>query len=279
MANLLGAGIRRINKGYAMKRPFAVGFLVVAVSLSTISILAADTANVLGEGVCINEILIDPSGSTASTDTDGNGTVSDADEFVELYNLSASNIDISGWQLWDAVAGMWYQFPGSVDDNTTVLRASAYVVVVAGVQAGGSLPLMTNPESLAYDAGRGTEVLTNGGDNVVVYDPGDNQYIQLNYRGDTDDYPPTDYAGFTATATRSGSIENFGYDVDGKSLTRFPSGDSSVVVHDAIAGIDTTSSPNKLTINHIDGRGITPLLVGVIATTLITGLALLNKRS
>ncbi|WP_299751717.1 hypothetical protein [uncultured Tateyamaria sp.] len=47
-------------------------------------------------GIIINEILVDPSGSTANFDTDGNGTADATDEYVELRNVSDTAIDISG---------------------------------------------------------------------------------------------------------------------------------------------------------------------------------------
>lgn len=210
-------------------------------------VFAAQTANVLAGGICLNEILPDPDGTSAQTDTDGNGIADDGDEFVELFNLSATDIDISGWQLWDAGAGNWFTFPSG-----TILHAGAYAVVVVGVQVGGTLPLMTNPESIIFDAARSTGVLTNGGDNVVLYAPGEDAYVHIFYNGDPPDDPPVDYTGqgFSATASRMGSVEDFGTDSEGKSLARYPSGDTNVIVHDAIPGVTATASPTNVSITH-----------------------------
>jgi hypothetical protein len=278
MADILGTGLRGLIS--SMKKLFMLGWLVLGLTLSTTSIFAADTANVLGGGVCINEILIDPNSASANTDTDGNGTAHDTDEFIELYNLSGSDIDISGWQLWDAGMHLWYQFAGNVDDGTTVLKARAYAVVVVGVQTGGSLPTMTNPDSLAFDAGQTGAVMNNIADNVVLYDPGPDEYIQLKYNGDADDMPPVDYAadGFSVTAKRMGTIEDFGSDTDGKSLTRYPSGDTYVLVHDAIPGIDSTASPNRLTVRNLAAHGISPMKVVAIIFSLVIGFVILKKR-
>ncbi|MDF1515457.1 MAG: hypothetical protein P1S60_16735, partial [Anaerolineae bacterium] len=144
------------------------------------------------------------------------------------------------------------------------LKPGAYAVVVVGVQAGGHLPVMTNLDSLSFDAGLSSGVLTNGGDNITLYDPGDNQYIQVVFNGDTEDIPPIDYPGFPGTAARVGTIENFGSDEAGKSLTRFPSGDTQVFVHDAAPGIDTPASPNSINVSDSTAIGVDPAALVII---------------
>jgi hypothetical protein len=261
-----------------MKKITAVGLVILLATLSTTLIFAADTAGVLGGGVCINEVLIDPNG-TYSFDTDSNGTADTLDEFVELYNLSGSDIDISGWQLWDDGVGNWFTFPGSVDGGTIVLSAGAYAVVVCGVQAGGTLPVMTNPNSLIFDAGRTTGVITNLGDNIVLHDPGADEYIQLLFNADGVDIPEVDYVGdgFSATATRVGSIEDFGSDTDGKSLTRYPAGDTAVYVHDAIPGVTAFASPTVLTLRALHASENYSLWAAVVAFCLVFGSIILGK--
>ncbi len=189
---------------------------------------AASTTSVLDGGIAINEILIDPN-DTNNFDTDGNGTADHTDEFVEIYNLSGATIDISGFALWDAGVGNWFTFPGG-----TTLGAGNYAVVVCGVQTGGSLPAVSGG-NLAFDAGRGTAVINNGSDNVVLYDPGADEYIQLLYNGDSADDPTADYDGFSSTATQVGPVENWGSDSDGISLVREPAGDTNVVHHNTIS--------------------------------------------
>ena len=234
-----------MRKKYSFIVLLALALLLVGIQPA----LAADTTAVLGGGVCINEVLIDPNSTTYNFDTDGNGLANDTDEFVELYNLSALAVDISGWELWDAGNGNWFAFPGTVGSGTTMLQPGAYAVVVVGVQVGGSLPTMTNPASLAFDAGRGSAVINNGGDDVVLYDPGADQYVQLVYNGNAPDDPPTDYVGFSATATRVGSVEDWGSDLDGVSLTRSPSGDTNVVQHNSTYG--SGASPNAVVLANL----------------------------
>ncbi len=178
-------------------------------------------ASMLRGGIVINEVLVDPNGAH-NYDTDGNGTAAATDEFIELYNASNAAIDISGLEFWDAGVGGWYRFPLG-----TILQAGAHAMVMSGVQAGGSLPTSTNPDDLFFDAGRASSLINNGGDNMVIYDPLADEYIQARYDNDPFDNPPVDYAakGFSATATLAGTQEDFGSDIDGFSIQR--SGDGA----------------------------------------------------
>ncbi|MBT0959463.1 Hint domain-containing protein [Alphaproteobacteria bacterium KMM 3653] len=173
-------------------------------------------ADTLLGGIAINEVLVDPNGAL-NFDTDGNGVAEATDEFVELVNTSSSAIDISGLELWDAGAGNYFTFPPG-----TVLQPGGHALVQTGVGAGGSLPA-TGPDDWAFDAGRGTAVFNNTGDNIIVYDPANDEYIAATYNGDTPDDPTAGaagYSGFSATATQSGSGEDMGNDTDGESLQR-----------------------------------------------------------
>ena len=175
-------------------------------------------ADALLGGIVINEVLVDPDSATTGFDTDGNGTPAATDEFVEIVNVSAAAIEISGLQVWDAANGNWFTFPPG-----TVLEPGAHALIVTGVQSGGALPV-SGPDDLGFDAGRGTAVLNNGGDNIVLYDPASDTFIQATYNGDALDDPANDYGGFSTTATRIGSGEDFGTDVDAFSIQRTPDG-------------------------------------------------------
>jgi len=174
-------------------------------------------------GIAINEVLIDPNTSgTNGFDTDGNGAARGGDEFLELENTSNAAIDISGLQLWDAGQDNWFTFPPG-----SVLPAGGRALVVRNVQNGGTLPAVSASD-LVFDADFGTNVFNNGGDNIVVYDPDADTFIQARYNNDALDdptgAPANDYVGFSATATRIGNGENFGLDVDGSSIQRTPTG-------------------------------------------------------
>lgn len=167
-------------------------------------------------GIVINEILVDPNGAI-NFDTDGNGIAEATDEYVELYNDSASAIDISGLELWDAGVGNWFTFPPG-----TILQPGAHAMVMSGVQTGGALPT-GGPNDLFFDAGRGSPLINNGGDNVILYDPTNDEYVQATFNGDAQDNPTLGaggYSGFSATATKIGTGEDFGNDTDGQSLQR-----------------------------------------------------------
>ena len=181
-------------------------------------------ADALRGGIVINEILVDPNGSI-NYDTDGNGTAADNDEFVELYNTSNSAINISGLQLWDGGVGKWFTFP-----TGSILQPGAHAMVMIGVQSGGSLP-SGGPNDLFFNAGRGSALINNTGDNVIVYDPTANTYIAATFNGDALDNPPaggSGYTGFSTTATLVGAGENFGYDTDGQSLQRRYDGTNTI---------------------------------------------------
>ena len=176
-------------------------------------------ADLLLGGIAINEVLVDPNGAN-NFDTDGNGTAAATDEYIELVNTSNVAIDISGLQMWDQGVGNWFTFPPG-----TVLQPGGHAMVISGVQAGGSLPAV-GPDDLVFDAGRGSSLINNGGDNIVVYDPANDEYIQATFNGDPLDDPTATYSGFSTTATRVGLGEDFGNDNDGFSIQRAPDGSS-----------------------------------------------------
>lgn len=175
-------------------------------------------------GIAINEFLADPNGAS-NFDTDGSGAARGGDEFVELINTSGSAIDISGLELWDAGRDNWFTFPPG-----TVLQPGAVALVVRNVQFGGTLPSVTG-DDLAFDADFAGNIFNNSGDNLVVYDPTNDEFIQATFNGDTLDdptaTPPNTYLGFSSTATRIGAGEDFGNDQDGFSIQRTSTGFSN----------------------------------------------------
>lgn len=169
-------------------------------------------------GIVINEVLVDPnSASGENFDTDGNSSANETDEYIELYNTSDEAIDISGLELWDAGVGNWFTFPSG-----TVLAAGGHAVVMTGVQPGGSLPT-GGTDDLFFEAGRGSALINNGGDNITLLDPETGTFIQATFNGDALDDPTLGaggYDGFPEDAVRIGSGEDFGSDTDGQSLQR-----------------------------------------------------------
>ncbi|GHA41594.1 hypothetical protein GCM10008927_02470 [Amylibacter ulvae] len=178
-------------------------------------------ADALRGGIVINEFLVDPTGSTGSTDTDGNGAANGTDEFVEFYNASDAPIDIGGLELWDAGRGNWFTFP-----DGTILEPDARALVIRNAD---SLPATGGPNDLAFDANIGQNVINNGGDNIVLYDPDADEYVVATFNGDALDTPETDYTGFSSTASLVGSGEDFGSDIDGFSIQRSGDGEDIFV--------------------------------------------------
>lgn len=210
-------------------------------------------------GIIINEILADPNGAQ-NFDTDGNGTAAAIDEYVELYNASTVAIDISGLQMWDQGVGHWFTFPPG-----TVLQPGGHAMVMTGVQAGGALPT-GGPDDLFFEAERMAPLINNGGDNVTVYDPGSDTFIQATFNGDSLDDPTAGgggYAGFSSTATRIGSGEDFGNDTDGLSLQRIGDGADNFGIAAPTPGITNICFADGTFLLTPDGpRAIETLQVG-----------------
>jgi len=107
----------------------------------------------------INEIHADPD-STIAGDANGDG-IRDAtqDEFVELVNDSASDLDISGWTLNDGF-GLRHTFPAG-----TIVAAGCSIVVF-----GGGTPTGEFGFGVVQTASTGALGLNNGGDTVTISD-------------------------------------------------------------------------------------------------------------
>lgn len=192
-------------------------------------------------GIVVNEFLADPNG-TLNFDTDGNGTAAATDEYVEIYNSSASAIDISGLQLWDEGVGNWFTFPPG-----TILEPGAHAMVMSGVQTGGALPT-GGPDDLFFDALRGSALINNGGDTVTLYDPTNDEFVQASFNGHTPADPTLGlggYSRFSGTATQVGTGEDFGNDTDGLSLQRDGDGADTFV--------SDTPTPGTTNICFADG--------------------------
>ena len=185
-------------------------------------------ADALLGSIVINEILPDPNSAVGASgprfDTDGSGTTTPVDEFLEIYNSGASPVNIGGLQLWDQTLGNWFTFPAG-----TILQPGAHAMVMVGA-AGGPGPAL-GPGDMAFYAGRGSAVLNNGSDNAILLDPASGQFVQVAYGGVPIVTPgtPGNFAGFPAGATRIGSGETFGTPTPGQSLQRNPDGGNTII--------------------------------------------------
>ncbi|MCB1581526.1 MAG: lamin tail domain-containing protein [Xanthomonadales bacterium] len=141
--------------------------------LSLVFVLMA-THTYAGNFLVINEIQSDP--DTVNGDANGDGTASTTqDEFVEIYNDTGTNFDISGWTLSDAVA-VRHTFPaGSVINN------GCSIVVF-----GGGTPTGTFGNSIVQISSTGGLGLNNGGDSVILND-GNSDVLTEIYGADAGD--------------------------------------------------------------------------------------------
>ena len=104
----------------------------------------------------INEFLADPDG--VSGDANGDGTPDTTeDEFLEIYNTTLSDIDVSGYMINDS-SGLRHTFPSG-----SVIPAGDVIVVF-----GGGTP--TNFSCVTQISSVGFLGLNNGGDTITLLD-------------------------------------------------------------------------------------------------------------
>ena len=143
----------------------------------------------------INEIHADPA-SDITGDANGDGTRDGADdEFVELYNIGAGSLDISGYTIEDGF-GLRHTFPAS-----TILPSNSFITVFGGGTPTG-IPGLTQVSS---EGGLG---LNNGGDDVIVKNGSGVVVVSYTYTGATDQSVARspDYTGtFVAHSTITGN--------------------------------------------------------------------------
>lgn len=189
------------------------------------------TTSQLGGGIVINEVMADPNG-TNNFDTDGNGVADNDDEFIELHNLSAGSIDITGWEIWDGTTSTLRHTFGSVS-----IPAGGYAVVISGISSGGNLSNISG--DVVEEASAGFLSLNNGSEVVILYDPINDQHIAVGYNGGT--AINTNFTAAHATSTLIGSVETT-TDTDGLSMSRDTDGSTSFTNQTPTPGLDNTTN-------------------------------------
>jgi len=104
----------------------------------------------------INEFQADPDASNGDANGDG-GVNTSEDEFVELYNNSGADLDVSGWTVADG-ASVRHTFPAA-----TVIPADCTIVVF-----GGGTPTGTFGGAVVQTATAGLLGFNNSGDDITV---------------------------------------------------------------------------------------------------------------
>ena len=128
--------------------------------------------------------------------------------------------------------------------------------------AEGALPAVSGAR-LAFDTGRGSEAISSTGDNVVLYDPDADECVQILLNGDPA-RDPTTYTGFSTTATREGSVQDWGSDTDGISPARDPVGDTNILLHNSISSDGASPGAPGATGPGIGSRGDPSTLIGAV---------------
>lgn len=192
----------------------------------------------------INEILADPAGDI-SGDANGDGTRDGSDdEFVELYNIGSSSLDISGFTIEDGF-GLRHTFPAS-----TVVPANSFITVF-----GGGTP--TGISGLVQVASEGQLGLNNGGDDVIVKNGSGVVVVAYTYAGATDQSVGRnpDFTGaFVDHSTISGNggaLFSPGQENDDPSLStnEFDSSSFSIYPNPTNTGSVTITSANSDAMN------------------------------
>ena len=111
----------------------------------------------------LNEVLYDPSNSGLEGDANGDGVyVHNEDEFVELINVSNSNLDISGYEFYDN-ANLILGMPNHIVPPATVLTPmKAYVVF------GGGIPTGNFGGAIVHTASASVLNLNNASDSLII---------------------------------------------------------------------------------------------------------------
>lgn len=146
------------------------------------------TINLSPAQIIINEVLADPASDNVLGDANGDGIRnSTEDEFIELLNISDSTVNLSNWEIHDAVSVR------HIFSEGTVIEAGKALVIF-----GGNAPSEIGG-SKSIDASTGNLALNNAGDslsllnqdkvviNTFVYAPplGNDVSITLAIDGDT----------------------------------------------------------------------------------------------
>ena len=123
----------------------------------------------------LNEVLYDPSNSGLEGDANGDGEyVHNEDEFVELVNVSNTNLDISGYEFYDN-ANLASGMPNHIVPAGTILSPMrAYVVFGGGIPTGnfgGAIVHVASASVLNLNNASDTLTIKNEiGETLIVFD-------------------------------------------------------------------------------------------------------------
>lgn len=122
-------------------------------------------SSVLYGQLIINEICYDPWNNALDGDTNGDGQYAQAeDEFLELYNTTGRNLDISGYTIYDAENLLIATPNHTVPAGTVIPPGGVYVLF------GGGTPTGTFGGAVVQTSTFGDLNMNNSGDTVYIFD-------------------------------------------------------------------------------------------------------------
>lgn len=185
--------------------------------LIALMVLGLGTATA-GGNLIVNEYQADPDSTNGDANGDGSSSTTE-DEFVELYNDTGVDLDVSGWTLADGF-GVRHTFPAN-----SIIPANCALVVF-----GGGTPTGEFGNALVQTASTGSMGLNNGGDSIIVND-GISDVINFSYGSEGGNNQAItrdpDISGLTfvehSTATGSGgTLFSPGTQIDGSAFSGCP---------------------------------------------------------
>lgn len=154
------------NETIVLNIQTVVGAFEDGIQEVTITIEDDDVAQV-GK-LLINEVLYDPSNSGLAGDANGDGVYSQAqDEFLEFVNLSASELDVSGYKIYDE-ENLAISSPNHTIPANTIIPAGGALVIF-----GGGTPTGSFGGAIVQTSTSGDFNMNNAGDKVYVHDAND----------------------------------------------------------------------------------------------------------
>lgn len=148
------------------------GGIVTGLSSFTLTIEDDDVEQPLN--LILNEILYDPSNNGLDGDANGDGAYVHAeDEFLELVNMSASAVDISGFAVFDD-ENYAINDPNHVFPEGSIIPAGGALVLF-----GGGTPTGTFGNAIVQTSTSGDMNLNNAGDYLRIIDLEGNVVIEF----------------------------------------------------------------------------------------------------
>jgi hypothetical protein len=195
-------------------------------------------------------------------------SATDAGDWIELHNFGSHDLDLSGWKVKDSKDNHSYAFP-----TGTVIAANGYLVLMEdSIKFASQYPTVHNTlGNLGFN-------LSNGGDQIRIFDHADNLYLDVNYQ-DLAPWPITpDGGGYTCELINQNNDLNDGNNwfagclggspgraysgslstpvsIDGN--TTFCSGGSTTLTATSVAGYSYQWRRNNVVINGATSNSFT----------------------